>query len=86
MTHENGEETQAPATTALPSQSPPGWYPTPQGAQRYWDGAAWTDLPWPGACEIQPAARKPWSRRRKRILVIGAAAIVLGGLASEATL
>jgi len=22
---------------------PPGWYPTPDGKQRYWDGTAWTE-------------------------------------------
>jgi Protein of unknown function (DUF2510) len=24
-------------------QAPPGWYPTPDGRVRYWDGTAWTD-------------------------------------------
>jgi hypothetical protein len=23
--------------------APPGWYPTPEGRLRYWDGSAWTD-------------------------------------------
>ena len=23
-------------------QTPPGWYPTPDGHQRYWDGSQWT--------------------------------------------
>lgn len=23
-------------------QTPPGWYPTPDGRQRYWDGSQWT--------------------------------------------
>jgi hypothetical protein len=25
------------------AQAPPGWYPTPEGRLRYWDGAVWTD-------------------------------------------
>lgn len=25
------------------SQAPAGWYPQPDGTQRYWDGATWTD-------------------------------------------
>ena len=24
-------------------QTPPGWYPTPDGQRRYWDGTRWTD-------------------------------------------
>ena len=28
---------------AAPGMPPPGWYPTPDGRQRYWDGHAWTD-------------------------------------------
>lgn len=28
----------------VPATSPPaGWYPTPEGRQRYWDGTRWTD-------------------------------------------
>jgi hypothetical protein len=29
-----------PHGTGMP---PAGWYPTPEGGQRYWDGRAWTD-------------------------------------------
>lgn len=25
------------------AQAPPGWYPTPDGRVRYWDGSSWTD-------------------------------------------
>lgn len=48
----SGTETSAAAETgAAPSEQgsvsrrlpPPGWYPTPDGRRRYWDGAAWTD-------------------------------------------
>lgn len=28
---------------------PPGWYPTPDGRQRYWDGTTWTEHMAPGA-------------------------------------
>jgi len=31
-------------------QTPPGWYPTPDGRQRYWDGSQWTQhFSWPNA-------------------------------------
>lgn len=35
-------------TTAQPDHEPdaqasPGWYPTPDGRRRYWDGTVWTD-------------------------------------------
>ena len=26
-----------------PKSAPPGWYPTPDGGQRYWDGGHWTN-------------------------------------------
>jgi Protein of unknown function (DUF2510) len=30
-------------TTSADATSPPGWYPVPDGRQRYWDGTAWTE-------------------------------------------
>lgn len=35
-------------------QVPPGWYPTPDGQQRYWDGAAWTEHIAPVAAAAGP--------------------------------
>jgi Protein of unknown function (DUF2510) len=29
--------------SAQPGAAPAGWYPTPDGRRRYWDGGAWTD-------------------------------------------
>lgn len=34
--------------------TPPGWYPTPDGQQRYWDGTQWTDHVAPAAPVGQP--------------------------------
>jgi len=34
------------------TQSPAGWYPQPDGSQRYWDGTAWTS-------HTAPAAQPP---------------------------
>src|SRR3712207_1545190 len=57
---------------------PAGWYPTPSGGQRYWDGEQWLELPPP------PEAATPTSgatadssaekARRTRKLVLSAAA------------
>ncbi len=30
-------------------ERPAGWYPMPEGHQRYWDGDQWTDHTTPGA-------------------------------------
>lgn len=44
-----------PAVRSVPAPPPPpqlppaGWYPDPQGNQRYWDGARWTAMPAPPA-------------------------------------
>src|SRR5699024_10114304 len=58
--------------------SPPGWYPTPDGHQRYWDGGQWLAIPPP---EPGPG---PSKRRRTIVLFVATlvlAAIVGGGLA-----
>ena len=36
------------------TQSPAGWYPQPDGSQRYWDGAAWTEHTAPGVQQPAP--------------------------------
>lgn len=38
------------------TQAPAGWYPQPDGTQRYWDGNAWTEHIAPGAGAAQAAA------------------------------
>lgn len=35
--------------------APAGWYPQPDGTQRYWDGSAWTDHIAPGAAQAADA-------------------------------
>src|SRR6476661_10045630 len=51
--------------------SPAGWYPQPDGRQRYWDGHRWTDhfAPGPGpAAQARAAASRP---ARSRAVQIG---------------
>ncbi|MEI5584304.1 MULTISPECIES: DUF2510 domain-containing protein [unclassified Agromyces] len=87
-----GEDEVAQPTSAQSTadeRAPVGWYPTPDGGQRYWDGARWLDLPDPAAARattdaVPGAASVGTSRRRKLITaaIIGALAVVLigGGL------
>lgn len=35
---------------------PPGWYPTPDGQQRYWDGTGWTEQIAPSAGAAEPSS------------------------------
>ena len=60
----------------------PGWYPTPEGGQRYWDGASWLDIPAPpstNAGQSSPAAGgSVASSGSKRGLI--AAAVVVGAI------
>jgi cytochrome bd-type quinol oxidase subunit 1 len=43
------------------SPAPAGWYPNPDGGQRYWDGTAWLDLPDPeaGGAHKKKIRKKP---------------------------
>ena len=54
--------------------TPAGWYPQPDGQQRYWDGERWTENVAPGVPPVTPlvAARKNWFLRHKVITAIGA--------------
>lgn len=70
--------------------SPAGWYPTPDGARRYWDGGAWLDIPDPDGPagpvaapvgEAAPAEGKP-AKHRTWIGVVTAliAVALIGGI------
>lgn len=74
------------------SEAPPkpaaGWYPTPDGDQRYWDGQAWVDLPPPPSNpEVKatgfPPVRGPRDRRRVLIasLIVAVLVLAAGGAA-----
>ena len=54
--------------------SPAGWYPQPDGQQRYWDGELWTEHFAPGVPTETPTgvARRNWFRRHKILTAIGA--------------
>lgn len=65
--------------------APPGWYPTPGGGQRYWDGSQWLDLPEPaldgplGAAKTASDA-KPAVERRKLWIAVVVAVLVLASV------
>jgi cytoskeletal protein RodZ len=54
--------------------SPAGWYPQPDGQQRYWDGELWTEHFTPGVPPETPkgVARRNWFLRHKILTAIGA--------------
>lgn len=61
-----------------PQHAPPGWYPTPDGSQQYWDGQQWLAIPPPNA--------SPGPNKRARTLIafiasLVVAAVVGGGIA-----
>jgi len=66
--------------------TPAGWYPQPDGQQRYWDGQQWTENFAPGnspgvpegaSSETAPgAARKNWFLRHKILTAIGALLLI----------
>src|SRR5258707_4621739 len=66
--------------TSPPAPVPAGWYPTPDGGQRHWDGNAWTDLAWgePSAKGLTNRKVNPWRSRNLIIAAIVAAVVLLG--------
>ncbi len=64
-----------------------GWYPTPSGEQRYWDGEQWLELPAPP--DVAPSSPRPQEgnsqpqnrRLRKWVLIAGSAILALGLIA-----
>ena len=59
--------------------TPAGWYPQPDGQQRYWDGQQWTGYFAPGVVPLAPPAGglKGWFMRRQVENTIGAALLML---------
>lgn len=61
-----------------PYDAPPGWYPTPDGGQQYWDGHQWLAIP--------PPNTSPGPHKRTRTLIafiasLVVAAVIGGGIA-----
>lgn len=66
------------------SAPPAGWYPTPTGGQRYWDGEKWLALPAPSS-EVPSSTDAPEvrsvpnnRRSRKWLLIAGGLVLLLG--------
>ncbi|MCP2370878.1 Sec-independent protein translocase protein TatA [Agromyces terreus] len=90
---EGGNQTDERAT-ATPSESAPptaapGWYATPEGGQRYWDGSVWLDIPVPPSTGAIVRAPRPLLARRTRWLIVASVTLVVllaaGGLAWKAS-
>ena len=61
---------------------PAGWYPTPDGKQRYWDGEQWTNLPWdeePVTANSAELTGSPQKRPKRKLIIAGAIAVVIIG-------
>lgn len=57
---------------------PAGWYPTPDGKQRYWDGEKWTNLPYDDVAPVEEKKAPRFSKRTKLIALGAVLVIVLG--------
>ncbi len=58
----------------------PGWYPSPEGGQRYWDGKQWLDLPEPSTVSPDDGSSRAASKLEavKRFLKRPIALTILG--------
>lgn len=76
--------------TPEPQKAAPGYYPDGSGAQRYWDGNAWTDQAQAfsaaaahrGAAEAGFKEDRPWFKKKRFIIPLGLVAVmIIGGIA-----
>jgi len=59
--------------------APAGWYPNPDGGQRYWDGTSWLDIPAP-AGDSKP--KRTW---RKKPILLTVLVLVLAAVGGSIT-
>jgi hypothetical protein len=82
-----GDETKGNTMSEDAPKAVAGWYPTPEGSQRYWDGDQWLNVPAPesssqtdvGSAE---ASLSPVKKSRRRSMIVAAvviAVLVIGG-------
>jgi hypothetical protein len=67
----------------LPPAAPVGWYPGPDGTQRYWDGRSWLAIPPPDDAPARPPHQPPNSvrakaRKRGRVVAVVTALALIG--------
>jgi uncharacterized protein DUF4352/uncharacterized protein DUF2510 len=77
------------------SNTPAGWYPQPDGQQRYWDGQQWTEHFAPGTAQQTQAAAapatvmaagitstpRPWFKKKRILIPAGLVGAVIFGSA-----
>jgi uncharacterized protein HemX len=68
----------------LPPAAPAGWYPSPEGGQRYWDGKNWLAIPAPNLNSAQTQRQShnsaPNKVQRRGWIVAVVAILALAGL------
>lgn len=66
--------------TDPPQNPPPGWYPTPDGQQGYWDGDQWTnDSVVPAPSLLAPLQERRGGAVKWVLLAVGLILVVGGG-------
>ena len=63
----------------VPPPAPRGWYPGPDGIQRYWDGYQWLEIAPPEIPIVAPTAPTRPRTSIRTVATLGLAAIVLAG-------
>jgi hypothetical protein len=64
----------------MPGESdkvPAGWYPAPNGGQRYWDGQRWLALPDPDDRIVTTGSAEKAAGGRKKVVVASVVALIL---------
>lgn len=56
---------------------PAGWYPAPNGGQRYWDGQRWLALPEPDDSTVATGSAENAAGGRKKVVVASVVALIV---------
>jgi uncharacterized Tic20 family protein len=75
----NGPPANGTAANGTAAGAPPGWYPTPHGVARWWDGAQWGPWATSSAAPLPVPVPATGTDNAKTLVIVSHLGCVLGG-------